>query len=261
MAQITTNQPLVDSRARLGRMLTTASLIVILGPLFFTIPTLFSGKNDMPTDQLLLLYGALFLGLILSNVGGYFLNRWGFKQYERVGTALKGLDKRFKLYNYLLPVSNALLTPFGVTVLLIKNIDGQVAVNQKGWRQTTGLVRLLRRFSAEQLGDPTRDLETDEKKMREFIAERGGADFQPPIEGLIVFTNPKVSLEMSNVQLPVVNLNENEDALKNALRRDKKAPQLSKADYDKLYAIFESEANAQREKAERGFTLLGRKVF
>lgn len=242
-------------------MLTTASLIVIIGPLFFTIPSLFSGKNEIPTDQLLLLYGALLVGLVLSNVGGYFLNHWGFKQYERVGTALKGLDKRFKLYNYLLPASNILLTPYGITVLLIKNVEGQVFVNQKGWRQAVGLLRFLRWFSAEQLGDPTRDLETQKEKMRAFIDEKLGADFQVPIDGLILFTNPKVTVEISNVDLPVVNLNENEDALKNALRRDKKTPQIPKADYDKLYALFEEQANAERARAEQGIRVLGFKVL
>ena len=66
------------------------------------------------------------LGLVLSNVGGYFLNRWGFKYYEAVGNALKGTDKKYRLYNYSLPVNNVLLSPYDVTVLLLKNLDGQI---------------------------------------------------------------------------------------------------------------------------------------
>ena len=90
MAQIVTNTPLVERNARYGRWITTASLIVILAPLAFTLPALFSGSKDISPDRLFLLYGALIVGLILSNVGGYFLNRWGFKYYEKVNAALKG---------------------------------------------------------------------------------------------------------------------------------------------------------------------------
>src|SRR6476659_3842309 len=144
MAQIVTNTPLVERNARYGRWITTGSLLVILAPLAFTLPRLFSGKNDVPTEQLFLMYGALLVGLLLSNVGGYFLNRWGFKYYEAVGNALKGTDKKYRLYNYSLPVNNVLLTPFGVTVLLLKNLEGKIYASQTGWRMDVNIVRFLR---------------------------------------------------------------------------------------------------------------------
>ncbi|HZQ11077.1 MAG TPA: nuclease-related domain-containing protein [Anaerolineae bacterium] len=261
MAQVVTNSPLVERNTKLGRWITTGSLIVILAPLAITLPTLFSGKNDLPTEQLLILYGALLLGLIMSNVGGYFLNRWGFKYYENVGNALKGTDKRVRLYNYSLPVPHVLLTPYGVTVLLLKNVDGQVYANPKGWRMNVGFTRFLRWFSTEQLGDPTKDLDAQCDKLRAFIAENLGENFKPPIDGLIVFTNPKVNVEITNVELPVVVLNQGSDELKNALKRPKGAPQLPKADYDKLYTLFEEEANTRRAEAERGIVIAGFKIF
>lgn len=261
MAFIITNEKLVERRTRLGRYLTTASLIVILAPLFFTLPLLFAGRQDLPPNQLLLLYGALLIGLILSNLGGYLLQRWGTKTHERVASALKGLDKRYRLYNYLLPAPHVLLTPYGVVVLLIKNVDGEVYADHKGWRQSVSLLRLLRWFSAERLGDPGKDLAEQQAQMRALIQKNLGADFDPPLEGYIVFTNPYVRVEIHNVELPVVVLNEKEDALKDALRRPKSVPQISKTVYDKLCALFEQEADARREQAERGFTVFGRQLF
>ncbi len=261
MAQVITNTTLVDRNGRIGRIITTGALIVIIAPLAFSLPALFSGAKDLPPEQLLLLYGALLLGLVLSNVGGYFLNRWGSKNYEQVAGALKGTDKKYRLYNYSLPVQNVLLTPYGVTVLLLKNIEGQVFVDPKGWRMNVGILRFLRWFSSEQLGKPTEDLQTQIDKITAFIHEHLGATFNPPVDGLIVFTNPRSNVEITNVEVPVVQLNQQDDALRNALKRPKGAPQLSKGDYDKLYGLFEEEAEVRRVEAERGFVVAGRKIF
>lgn len=261
MAQVVTNTPLVERNARYGRWITTGSLLVILAPLVLTLPALFSGKNDIAPDQLLILYGALLLGLILSNVGGYFLTRWGGKQYEIIANALKGTDKKYRLYNFSLPVQHVLLTPFGATVLLVKNVEGQVYVNQKGWRMNVSILKFLRYFSTESLGDPTKDLAAQEAQLNTFIHEHLGADFNPPVDGLIVFTHPRVSVQETNVDLPIAVVNQGQDALKNALKRPKGAAQLPKADYDKLYTLFEEEAEARRFQAERGLVIAGRKIL
>ncbi len=261
MAQIVTNTPLVERNARYGRWITTASLLVILAPLAITLPSLFSGRNDLPTEQLLILYGALLVGLILSNIGGYFLNRWGTRHYEQVVSALKGTDKKYRLYNFSLPVPHVLLTPYGVTVLLLKNLDGQIYASQKGWRTNFSLVKFLRYFSTEPLGDPTKELAAQEAQIASFIQEHLGADFKPPIDGYIVFTNPRAVVEVTNAELPVVVLSQEPDALKNALKRPKGAPQLPKGDYDKLYGLFEEEADSRRYLAERGLVIAGRKIL
>ncbi len=262
MAQIVTNTPLVERNARYGRWITTASLLVILAPLAITLPSLFSGRNELPTEQLFIMYGALLLGLVLSNVGGYFLNRWGFKYYESVGNALKGTDKKYRLYNYSLPVNNVLLTPYDVTILLLKNLDGNIYANQKGWRMNVNLLRFLRWFSTEQLGDPTADLEKEKAKLRAFIAERlVGENVEPPMDGLIIFTHPRANVEITNADLPVVVLNSGEDALKNALKKPKNVQPMPKVMYDALFELFEEEAEARRIEASSGLVIAGRKII
>ncbi len=261
MAQIVTNTPLVERNGRYGRWITTASLLVILAPLAITLPSLFSGRNDLPTDQLVIMYGALIIGLVLSNVGGYFLNRWGFKYYEAVGNALKGTDKKYRLYNYSLPVNHVLLTPYDVTVLLLKNLEGQISATQNGWRGSVSILRLLRYFSSEQLGNPTQDLEKQKEKLRAFVHERLGENFKPPIDGLIIFTNPRAQVEITNADLPVVILSSGPDALKNALKKPKHIQPMSKTMYDALYELFEEEAEARRIEAQRGLVIAGRKIF
>lgn len=261
MAQVVTNKALVDRNARTGKILTTASLIVILAPLAITFPVLFTGKSDLPGNSLLLMYAALIAGLILSNIGGYFMNRWGLKYYEQLEKSLKGTDKKYRLYNYSLPVPNALLTPYGVTVLLLKNMDGRIYANQSGWRTSFDLLRLLRWFSAEQLGNPTKDLDTQKDKLAAFIHSRLGEEFSPPIDGFILFTNPKAVIEVSNVELPIVFLPASPDSLKDALKKPKGTPLISQQDYNALYELFEEEAEARRIEAERGLVVAGRKLL
>jgi hypothetical protein len=261
MAQIVTNTPLVERNARYGRWITTASLLVILTPLALTFPALFSGKNDMPTETIFIMYGALLLGLILSNVGGYFLNRWGLKNYEQVIDALKGTDKKYRLYNYSLPAPNVLLTPYGVTVLLLKTLEGNITANASGWKINFSLMRIIRWFSTEQLGDPTKALAAHEETMRVFITEHLGANAVPLIDGLIVFTSPRANVQVTNADLPVVIMKESEDALKNALKKPKNAQQLSKEQYDTLFGLFQEEADIRRAEAERGLVIGGRKIF
>lgn len=261
MAQVVTNKALVDRNARMGKILTTASLIVILAPLAITFPILLSGKGDLPGNSLLLMYGALIVGLILSNIGGYYMNRWGFKYYDQLEKSLKGTDKKYRLYNYSLPVPNALLTPYGVTVLLLKNLDGRIYANQSGWRMSFDLLRLLRWFSAEQLGNPSRDLQAQIEKLEAFIHDRLGEEFSPPIDGLILFTNPKAVIEVSNVELPIVFVPEKPDSLKEALKKPKGTSLISQQDYNLLYELFEEEAEARRIESERGLVVAGRKLF
>lgn len=246
MAQISTNEPFVENRKRLGRYASFGGLAIIFGGLVASIQ-----------NQFLLAYGALIVGFILSNFGAYFLSRWGLDAHEKLTSALKGMDKRYRLYNYLLPAPNVLLTPFGVTVFLVKNQEGQIVADEKGWRQPTSIlgtfVRFMRALSAEALGDPAEDLEKQKAKMREFITDGLRENGAVPVEGYIVFTNPRAAVTLSEVETPVIVLNVQPDAIKNALRRDKRAAPLSTRVYDDLVTLFEREAEEKTERAQNEF--------
>jgi hypothetical protein len=119
----------------------------------------------------------------------------------------------------------------------------------------------LRWFSTEKLGDPVQDLEQEKEKLRAFIRERLGEKLDPPIDGLVIFTNPRAEVSITNIDPPVVLLNSGEDALKNALKKPKNTPQLTKEAYDALYELFEEEAEARRIEASSGLVIAGRKIL
>lgn len=246
MAQITTNRPLIETRKKIGQYASLGGFAIMIGGVFASFQ-----------NQFVIAYGAMFLGLFVANFGTYLLNRWGLAVHEKVGGYLKGLDKHYRLYNYLLPVPNVLLTPFGVMVFLVKNQDGRIVQDDRGWRQPTGLlgslVRFMRAFSTEPLGDPPKELELQQESMRQFIAEGLEAGPKVPVEGLILFTNPRAEVDLSNPKLPTIALNKQPDGLKNALRKDKRTPRLSDDVYDRLVQLFDAEAEEKTAKSKNEF--------
>lgn len=256
MAQINTNEPLIENRKKLGGYAFTAGIVVML------IGLVASFQNQLVLQYgnlyYLVIYASLILGFILLSIGSYNVSRYGVRIPERLEKSLKGLDKRYRLYNFLLPAPHVLLTPHGITILLVKNQEGTIIADDKGWRQPTGLfgsiVRFTRAFSVEPLGNPPKDLEAQQKVMHEFIVKGLGGVDNVPVEGVVVFTNPKADVSvLSDPAVPTVALNKQPEALKSALRRDKRAAQLSRETYDGLVSLFDGEAEEKTAQASNTF--------
>ncbi len=243
--QVYTNERLIENRTRIGRWTTLISLFVILASVAFVLI-----YNDLP-----LAYGLMIGGLILSSIGGFFFNRWGVGAYKRIEDSLKGFDKRYRLYNYLLPAPHVMLTPYGVTVFLVKNQEGKIAGTEKGWKQNAGFLGALRAmtFSTVPLDDPPKELAAQVDAMRKFIADGLGTSLDVPIEGFILFTNERAEVTLTNVKAPVIIMNKQPDGLKNALRRDKRTPALAPQVYNQVQALFDRVGDEKLEQAEREF--------
>jgi hypothetical protein len=108
----------------------------------------------------------------------------------------------------------------------------------------------MRALSAEPLGNPPKDLEAQEEKMRAFLDDELGENAQVPVDGYIIFTNPRTQVTVDGIQQPVLVLSESPDALKNAIRKDKRAAQLPKNLYDQLVALFEKEAEEKQNQPQ-----------
>lgn len=256
MAQINTNDPLIENRKRIGGYAFTAGIVVML------VGLVASFQNQLIVQYgnlyYVVIYASLILGFILLSIGSYNVSRYGVGIPEKLASSLKGLDKRYRLYNFLLPVPHVLLTPYGITILLVKNQEGRIVADEKGWSQPTGVmgsvIRFTRAFSTEPLGNPPQDLEAQKKIMQEFILKGLPEDGQVPVDGMLIFTNPKADISiLANPVVPTIALSKQPDALKNALRRDKRTTQLSRDVYDRLVGLFDGEAEEKTEKASSTF--------
>jgi hypothetical protein len=154
---------------------------------------------------LLASFGCLLVGFLLSQVGIYNASRW-VKQPradQTLDKILKGLDDRYQLYNYVLPASHVLLAPFGLCVIEPRQQGGSVRCQGEKWHHRIGWRRLLYIFGQEGLGNPTKEVQAEVKRLRRFLARRLPDD-DVPIEGVVVFTNPRVNLETENPTVPVL---------------------------------------------------------
>ena len=241
--RVRTNTKLIASRQRMGRWTAFGGLLVLLGGLILSFRAQYDVRLVMIT------YGALIVGMLLSSIGIYLADKWVQppRADEALANALKGFDKRYRLYNYLLPAPHVLLSPYGLTVLTVKRHNDTVRYTNGRWKHEQSLFRKLQSLSRERLGDPVRQMEWEKSRLQSFIAARL-PDAEVPIDGVIVFTNPNVVLEIDGAPAHVVHVKK----LKQHIRRAYKgAPQLDGALVRQLGDILDEVAREQ-EASFRG---------
>lgn len=194
--KIIRNEKYVKVRARVGQWSSLAGMAVLgLGLVIsFTRPQLIGVS-----------FACLLAGLILSQVGLYFMRRWTKRPRpdEVLEKALKGLDNRFELYSFYLPAPNVLLAPSGLFVLRVQPQEGQITYQAGRCHQNFSVARFLGFSGQEPVGDPTRAAQAEVQEMTAFLAHHV-SDEPVEIQPLIVFTNDKAELSISESSIPVL---------------------------------------------------------
>jgi hypothetical protein len=147
------------------------------------------------------------LGVVMYTIGNRQLSQAAREPrlIQQLVDALKGFDDRYHLYNGILPGDHVLLTPHGLFVLVVKGVEGRIRCYKDKWVRDFSLRRLLRFFTEEPLGNPTKDAQRQVEKVRKYIEERSlEADVE--VQGLVAFANPKARLEVTSASLPVLPL-------------------------------------------------------
>jgi len=231
------NKGYVDRRSTVGKWASLLGLVVLGGGLFISlaIPQLF-----------FISLITLLLGFILSNVGIYYANR--YVRLDRpdavLAQGLKGLDNRYALYQFRLPVSQVLCEPGGLTVFVLKPQEGQVLYQQGKWRNKQGWGRLLRWIGQEGLGKPELEVENEVQVLGEWLAERA-ADLKVPVRGVALFTNPKVELVLDNPPVPAMLPKQ----VKGWLRKAGKLTPLPNETLDRLTEVLNEAARVEEDEA------------
>lgn len=231
--QVITNERLIKNRARLGRVASFAGLAVLVLGLV----------ASLSPQWLLASFGCLFVGFLLSQVGIYNANRWVKEPRadQTLVKVLKGFDDRYYLYNYVLRAPHVLLTPFGLCVINPKHQAGKVHCEGERWRRDLGWKRILRLFGQEGLGNPTREVKAEVERLSKWASGQV-SQWEVPIEGVIVFTNPEVDLEIENPAVPVLDGKQ----FKSLLRNLSKERPMSGSQRKQLAEILAGEGNNGR---------------
>ena len=144
-------------------------------------------------------------GFTLSVAGSYFLHRFVGENahHKAVPAALKGLNDRYTLLIYELPVPFVLVEPGGVTGIVVKNQSGTVRYEKGSWEhQQKG--RLLRQIGGqESVGRLGQQVEEVEKQLRDYLEVWLPEGTEVPVRGVVLFTNPEAYVEAEDAPVPV----------------------------------------------------------
>lgn len=244
--RVVNNNRHIRKRAKIGQIANIAGISILGLGLVISL--------TMPEYSIFTL-GLLLLGVLTSQYGIVNAYRYARKPRpdEELAAALKGLDDRHRLYNYVLPAYHVLLTPRQVYVLVTRGVSGKIIAEGARWRteRRFSLGRILRIFSPENLGNPVRDARWDQEALMEWITKNApeeGPAVAP--EALVVFLHPAAEIEARNPEVRPVRAK----ALKEAVRKSE-GPGLSGEDYRKLARLFDQaagEAEATDGGGKRG---------
>jgi hypothetical protein len=189
----------VKRRATVGRYASFGSLIIMGAALLFSFTQL-TTSLAIP----LALWGVVLLGMLMSFVGGYYGERFGgpMAHHLSVDAALKGLDNRFALFQYVLPSPHVLSGPDGVTLIVVRSQAGRVTYADGKWvhKQRGRFFREL--AGQERVGRVELEVEHQVGRMQRYLEEHVPG-VEVPVRGVVLFTHPDVELDLEEPPVQV----------------------------------------------------------
>ena len=212
---VVVNQKLISTRVKIASAAHLAALAVFAVGLFvsWSTPDPTLEPVEGAYERMAGAYGAIIVGLILYNVGQVLLRRFGprFRADTVLGRTLKGLDRRYTLLAFpstKLP-DYILVGPGGINVIVTRAHEGAISCRANEWRRDPGkgLKRFASLFGGTPFGDPSQDVSKGIAKIRQRLEQHGIPESQqPPVDGIIVFTNPAAKLRIDGCSYPVTGL-------------------------------------------------------
>ena len=147
----------------------------------------------------------MIVGLFASLIGIYVANRWVKKPRpeEVLDREFKGFTDAYRIYHYpSLPYNHVLLSPGGVTVIEVINLEGAFTYKEGKWSERINMGRALRYIVEEHLGDPIRDARDCAENLSSHLREATGQKI--PVDCMVVFIHPRAILEVQKPPIPVV---------------------------------------------------------
>lgn len=245
--RVITNRELIARKVRLARLGSLFGFALVLGGLALYWVLLYGPfRSLVSTYGLAGSYAILLLGFVIGSYGNRQWTLWVQEPRadQALVRALKGLDDKHVLYNFVLPAGHLLLAPYGLFVIKAKGVDGRVTCWKDHWRRNFNILRLVRGFAPEPLGNPTKDTKREIDALHRFIKSKlPDRDFE--IQGAIVFTHPRVYLEVTSPSVPAMPVR----SLKAHLRKFGRQQSLPATVRQELETVFAAAAgNIQPER-------------
>ncbi len=229
--KIITNKKLIKNRTNIGTVATTGSLVfIVLGMVFM-----------FQEGMMVYSSAAVVLGFIAMQIGVFMGARWGgkVKPYAQIEAALKGLDHKYTLYNYMAGSQHILVGPAGVYNIITYHQPGTITYDEakNRWKQKGGNA-YLKMFAQDSLGRPDLDIEAFTADFAKFLSKKA-PDLQEEIkaEPILLFLNDKATVDAKNA--PVATLSPGK--LKDYIRKQAKSNPIDMELVEKLVKQFPKE--------------------
>lgn len=225
--KVVSNNKLLQKNRKIGSYATTAALAALGIGLYFSFTQ---------PEQILITFGALVLGFILTQVGVYYSSRWGRspRPDEKLTSALKGMDDRTVLYNFVEGVPHMLLGPYGAWVLESNNAGGEILYDEsRNKYKQKGGNWYFKMFGQETVGNPTAEAEGLRKETQKALAKLLPETELPDFKPLIFFTSKSAFVNAPDAPVPVMTV----DKVKEYIR---KQPKVGTAEFEMIKKLQEA---------------------
>ncbi len=210
-----TNENLVARQGRVGQLATFIGLLMVFGGLIVSF-----------TQYRMMTVVLVALGVVMYTLGnrGQEQTAREPRLIEGLTDALRDFDDRYQLYNHVLPAGHVLLTPHGVFVLVVRGMGGRIRCFKDKWVRDITLGRMLRFFTEESLGHPSKEALQDVEKLEKYL-EENAPGVKPEMQGLVIFTDPSARLEITSASVPVLPLRRLKSHIRKASTRMEMPPE------------------------------------
>jgi hypothetical protein len=210
--RIETNLRLAKRNRRIAHFLFFFSMAVLIGGFIIANTQLSAVNEENPNIALSIFLPWLVLpiGFICTIISVRMTNLWirQPRPEEAIRDGLKGISKKSVLYNYYhFPARHVLIAPQGVFAIITRYQEGEFAVDGDKWTTKAGFFRnLMKFFRRDDIGNPTTDANKAAAFVKSLLDKKSqGIEVQP----LIIFVDPRASIEINNPTIPVLHANEN----------------------------------------------------
>lgn len=236
--RIVIDEKKVKRQALIGRVALFGSLAILLGGLLLTLFGQQLGIFELENLGLFYLVytTVLVVGFGVSRIGMHYGNRFlAANRPEMVlREHLKGLDRKFALMIFKLPADYVLIEPGGVTVFIVKTQGSKVEYKNDRWRLRAGILNFWLGRD-EPLGNPSDEAKEALSKINAIFTEKI-PELRIPLRAIIVFSNPRVKLDLDTLPYPVLA----PDGLKEYIRGESKLKELPNSIQRKIRAALDA---------------------
>lgn len=216
--KIVVDEKKLARNARIARGLVLGVVVVAIGMM---IAVLLASTSPLlrtvnPSTILLVEVVVIVLLFLVSRIGFIYANRYlAFNRPEKVlRDNLKGLDRKYALMLFQKPVDYLLIEPGGITVIVPRGQDGRISYKGGKWKYNRSILRAWMGRD-EALGDPTDEASEAMALVKKTLAAQD-PDLHMPIRAVVVFTHPKVQLDVEPSPIAVIRAEEIKDYLRAA---------------------------------------------